>query len=997
MTPLLLMFACQVGSKPSGPLDHDAAVDPCPGGSWAGVDFGDDAVLVTAEADPDGADGSAEHPFPTLTAAIQAGARQLRVDSGVYAETLALTSDHHDLHLAGRCASEVTLDGGFVDATPAIHILAEEGGAFTLSGLRVQGGWHGVLVEGGELRAWDLDASGNYKCGLMVGGEGRPGAATIADSRFAENVDWGSRGDQAYGCGLRSEWGSDVRVERATIEDNQGFGIIASDPAEGEWSLVLEEATVARTVPLSWNDTRAQALLVQYGARVRVVGGAFEDNALLAIGVLGDVDYEGNPAVSYAELDGTRIAGTVPHPTVDNPSWGVGLSSDGGAEVSCVDCVIEANSCRSIFVSGGSTMSLDGGSVTDTDPCGPGTGGEGIWVQRGSGLVATGTRVEGHRGAAIEVLDSQATLAEVRMADVVPDESGLRGAGLHVQDAEVSCDDCVVTGASGGAVQVIGAGSHLRLTGASEITGTRPLADGTNGGGVYVFEDGHFEADGLWIHDNPWVGVHVSGEDAHPDTRATLTDTVIERLTGTDSADPVGVSVGDGGAADLVRTTVREVPGIGIFVYDAAVHVEEVTVSDLTVPGVSGAGSAVTLESGSTLDGSGLTLTGVQLFGLSVARGSTAELSGLTVSGVTPVRSPKSDRDLSACVLASGQSQVTLADVDLSDCGAYALDSGELGTVITVEGGSIGPNDLDAEDDHAYGAVAYDGTLHLADVVVHDVTGSGVWAQGPTGLVTLDGVTVLDGHRSAHYLLAQGVTAAGDGRVEAVDLVVEGVEGPGLTALLGGALVCTGCVVEGNGYAGAQVLDATLQLDGGTVLGPAAVDAEMGGGFGVLATSLETPSTLVLDDVTIEPQPLAGIYLSGIGGYQVTGSRVEGGEDPGGLYGPWANPLVAVAGREAYADLPGPAAWDGATGLYVVDTLLGGAGDAAVFLADASGTLCEVDTSGSAEAVVQQGGAAPPVDCASAALPVTDERYDRLYDYYLPAIGPESPPIVTGE
>jgi hypothetical protein len=102
-------LACAEGWVADGEV---CVPEECGTGRWGDLPVDEATVYVDAAA-TEGGDGSAEVPLrsiqPALDLAGDRGDGLVAVAAGTYAETLALTSDHAGVHLAGRCRELVFL------------------------------------------------------------------------------------------------------------------------------------------------------------------------------------------------------------------------------------------------------------------------------------------------------------------------------------------------------------------------------------------------------------------------------------------------------------------------------------------------------------------------------------------------------------------------------------------------------------------------------------------------------------------------------------------------------------------------------------------------------------------------------------------------------------------------------------------------------------------------------------------------------------------------
>ncbi len=163
------------------------------------------------------------------------------------------------------------------------------------------------------------------------------------------------------------------------------------------------------------------------------------------------------------------------------------------------------------------------------------------------------------------------------------------------------------------------------------------------------------------------------------------------------------------------------------------------------------------------------------------------------------------------------------------------------------------------------------GTLEATEVVGN---GRGVTVEARASVRLTD--VVVEGTRpgpGAFVGIAVGVRGAGSS-VQAAGLEARDNLGPALVVRDGGALTCVQCDLSGNLFAGAWVLDATLELREPSLQGNEE-HPDLGGGVGIGAVTsgadVAEPARLTVTGGTIEEHPFAPIYLSGDGTYDFDG------------------------------------------------------------------------------------------------------------------------------
>lgn len=227
MFPLLLLAACI-----SSPLPWSRTAllpGPCADGTWSGWRDPTGLLVVSAAGDDDTADGTPDHPFATLRAALEAsrGRATVRVALGTgtfptYAQLKqAPFTTGRSLEVAGCGASETVV-------TPKRHtgqVLEMEGpNPVSLSRLAIEGG-HSPLRIGDGARATvsDVTIRDGARRGVVIIGQDTE--ATLRDVHVADTWNGRTR-DEADGHGI-SILGARVTLERVQVSGSNTFGVFA--------------------------------------------------------------------------------------------------------------------------------------------------------------------------------------------------------------------------------------------------------------------------------------------------------------------------------------------------------------------------------------------------------------------------------------------------------------------------------------------------------------------------------------------------------------------------------------------------------------------------------------------------------------------------------------------------------------------------------------------------------------------------------------------------
>ncbi len=745
----------------------------------------------------------------------------------------------------------------------------------------------------------------NIQQGLDAG----TGMVAVAAGTYVENLTLGDAQDGVILAGRCFEM---VTVDGSGSSDHEAT-ILAEGAAESGWTVSglsvtggAEYGVSLMSGALSLSDCDV------YENYKRGVGAAYSESALSLRSVaIRDI---------ATDPDGSTVGGW----------YGRGLQAFDGAEVVAEDVQIEGCTTVSVLVSGsGTSLSLDGGSVNGTSADPDGQLGMGVMVQgdasfTGSGLDITGSHVSGAvaNGGTMNLTDVVITDTAAGM-DSFARGLWAYGADLTVQDVEVhDTEGLGVSGSAGSTIQ--GAG----LT----VTGSRmwESADGYFAAGVALYGGSVVELAQVSIDDCDIYGLwgFEKGTDAHI-TELSVTNTVGLSEVGAATA----VVASQGAALDLSDTELLDNDGAGITVIEAG---STITVEDLTVTGTSagdvGAGATINVGEGGTFSGSAVVISDNQGSGLaSMGAGSTLILSSCTVSNTLPndetiILDPSvggsameggrleltdcaiSETDGAGVIAQEAGSVAVLVDATIEDTqgsdgfgygveaaagGAVEITRGSIerastiGLVITGEGSSATVSGLTISDtlssgekDLGYGIQVNDGgALVASELTITGSTQAGIAVLDEGSSVTVTGGSVSTTAGSQYYVAATGVVAQDGGVFEASDFDVSDSEGPGLYAMNRGELACDACTVSGSQFAG-------VAAQYGGVLGLEDVEvehtdahADLGCGLGVFLSNTTTLGPeATLDGVTVAEQALAGLWIQGVGTYQILDSSFAGGE-----------------------------------------------------------------------------------------------------------------------
>lgn len=585
----------------------------------------------------------------------------------------------------------------------------------------------------------------------------------------------------------------------------------------------------------------------------------------------------------------------------DNAATGIEVGEDGIVDVTTSE--IRGNGGPGVHLTDSATFNDVGSVVHDNT-------GEGVWLETDSKeaiLHLTGTEI-GAQSAVSREEDSNGDDVVYGVgilldggADVTLD------GGVHVHDCSIGIlddggsgssnkktsrivvDDVTVdAGALDGAVSWgVGIyGRYATLTGGSLAISGHQEALVVSGHGLSVVLDSlTIDGDG-YLGDALQEGIHGWG-----DVTVELTDAEINNIAGMGIYAWVGpdISMEGGFISDTHEQASVSDTGVGIAVCDgASVSLHGVRVTDTLgvallafgtqcdhdVPSSTGEPGTISLDEGAFVSNVHVEADGGGGIGLGAYDGGEIEMDGGELSGVE-----------GTAALAAG------TDVD----GSYAsfhLD----GVLIDLPG-------FLAEGDINSGLLTFNGAYGAAlDTTITGARGIAAWSAMEDSRLTLYSVTI-------SALLAQSngagaaVAAYDGGTVNGHDLVISDIEGAGLYAL-NGDLNCETCQISFVQFAGAVGKDGgMIDLYSGSSISDVDGSGPLGGGIGVYMGSYLAPAMLLMNETTITPSAIAGVYIVGDGLYELFGNTIAAPPPSSGSGG---SALIAAGG------VPG---WDGVSGL----------------------------------------------------------------------------------
>ena len=469
-------------------------------------------------------------------------------------------SDVRGNTMAGVLATDatVTLDGvGVYDTLPDAHgefgrgINAQDGASLTATRCTVQGntdvgvfaggagttvaladtrvldtspgpdgtGGRGIGVEdGASLTATGCTVQGNAEVGVFVARIGS--TVDLVDTAVLDTL---PRADGTGGAGVEVGEGAALTATRCTVERNAAAGVVAGDAGT---TVDLVSTSVLDTVPSAEGDSRG--ILAEDGAALTATACTIQGNH--GVGV------DAQDAGTTVALVDTAVLDTSA-PT--NGTTGCGISINGAASLTTINCTIQGNAQMGVFASGaGTSVNLMETGVIDTSPSPDGTGDRGIGVQDGAALVATGCTIQGNTGAGVFAANPGTTveLTDTEILDTLQIRSGNLGRGIDLQDgARLIATACTLQGNTEGGVLAMGAHTSVDLVDTAVLGTRRGRVTGfaigvgaaggavlhavgcdvseTEGPGLYVASGGQIRVEGTVVTGNLFAGAVILDGD----------------------------------------------------------------------------------------------------------------------------------------------------------------------------------------------------------------------------------------------------------------------------------------------------------------------------------------------------------------------------------------------------------------------------------------------------------------------------------------------------
>jgi hypothetical protein len=747
--------SCPAGSMPvlgaSGCVPIGA---PCPAGDQP-VDLPSGASIVHVAAGASGGDGSASLPYGSIAEAIAASSpgTTVAMGKGLYEESLVID---RVVTLWGACAGGVEIRGG-----PSGTIAVAAKGDLTLRNATISGAGTGLMVSsngtltvrgvwvheatslgitttGGRMDLEDVlvsdtrtsaDLTDGYGLAVLGGVKAKARRVTIERTRTfalavqgAGTVLEGSdllvrdtmerESDGLRGRGVYVSDAASATLSRIAVRGSRESGIYVAEPGTkallsdvsitdtagvkadqtGGWGLVCQDGaelgverawvsnnryegiavssagTKASLVDVVVVGTRSEesgglggvGLGVQQGASATISRSVFDRNRDVAVTTTGDG--------TLLDLADVMIQGTLGRESDDKS--GIGLLAGAGAAVTARGLVVEDNRLAGIFADGAGTMvTLTDAVIAHTQIAGPEhDGGWGVEGTNGASLELVRTLVDENVESGVIAFGAGTTLAltDVAVSGTHANEKSDLGLGLTCANGAVTTATRVLFDRNHqSAALVYKPGATLTLSD-SLILHTLAPSDDTHAYGLTVNQGGRADVSATLFEDNGGRGVFVSatGSKLHLSS-SVLRDTAPPDRPGISY---FGLYQSDGASADVERSLLDGCTGIGAFLSGAGVST---SLHDVVIQGTRASpGSGELGRALSALDGPTVSLVRAVLDGnteLGVAgsgEGTAVELTDVLIQGTKP---SASDGVLGAGVGMSQKARLTMTDVVVRD------------------------------------------------------------------------------------------------------------------------------------------------------------------------------------------------------------------------------------------------------------------------------------------------------------------------------------------
>lgn len=529
-------------------LDGEECVpEACGAAPWGAVPVDAGTVFVDGAAAA-GGDGSEATPLNAIQAGVDLAASRdgalVAVAAGTYFENVSMGDGYRDIGVEGRCKDLVVMDGSADRDLPTLAIIGvHKRPEVVFRGLTLIGGGSGGLwAEQATVVMTDTEVRGNTLAGVVALSGADVSLDTVA---ILDTV--ADRGD--FGRGVDVESGATFTAKGCTIQGNTDAGVAAF----GVGTVVeLEDTEVRNTVPLANADVAA-GIHVEDGAAFTATGCGILGNAGIGVFALG--------AGTSVTLEDTDVLDTAPLP---DGTFGRGIDATDGPALTVTRCIVQGNAEFGLIAYGaGTSVQIADTEILDTAPTPAGTLGTGLQVAYGAVLTGSGCTLSGNAGVGAYAFGAgtSVTLEGTWILDTQPRPDGSDGVGLEVGDgAALAATGCTFQGNTSG--MLIGeVGTSVDLVGCA-ILDTIPRPDGSGGHGLEVGDGASLKATGCSVERSTEVGVlaHSVG------TTLELIDTDVgETRRGRESGLATGVVAQEDAWVRLSGGHIQGAEGLGLY------------------------------------------------------------------------------------------------------------------------------------------------------------------------------------------------------------------------------------------------------------------------------------------------------------------------------------------------------------------------------------------------------------------------------------------------
>ncbi len=624
--------------------------------------------------------------------------------------------------------------------------------------------------------------------------------------------------------------------------------------------------------------------------------------------------FEGTP-----EGLGFSVSGALSGVTVRGAGLG-GISLAGTLEsVVAEDCELFG-----VLVEGGAA------TLTDVEVLGTrrsgATGGYGLDISGGAVVEVIDSDLHGNWNRNVQTEESTVTFVGTSIRDGVSTTNGTGGYGIFATVSSVFMEDSLVDNNENVGIYVTGESDVTLVdsvisntysetdapamgvdgrSGSFVMTGGALLAN--NGGGVITSNGFSVEVDGVEIAD-------------HEVTRAQL--------------------VGGYGLDALSNTTlvirncwIHDNMATG-FLADGATSI---VVEDIVPAALSDTGHGIEVAQGGRFVLTDATVARVAEAGvLCDGEGSTAVFERVDITDITG----SSSRDIGLGIHAQNGCAVSATSVKVERPLFIGLGAFQGGASLNLD--DVDVLDVQVTEDGEFGwgaAISYDANLVARDLLIDGSVGAGIQvAQESYALI--EDSTIRNVTRPAEHSSAFGIGVQQDVTVEIDGLVVEAIEGPGISCAIAD-ISCTDCSVSDVAFAGLALEACNASIVSSSVEN-VVEDASEGGGVGVFIEEASYgPSVVTMESSSVTDVELAAVWVQGPSAVPLIDNTLVAGSarDIGG-------------GTEVHGDVI--VARDEVSELRLEGNTISGAVEAGVLLHGSTAELAGNTWTGNAVDVLQQ-------------------------------------------